>query len=243
MKIAMMQPQFCPHARYFELIGMADRFIFLDDFQFSFQSWHHRAKFVLNGKEKMITVPIKEKFLPQNETLVNYDLPNIKELLQKIEENYKKTPYFEEYYPYLRYSLELPFRSLAGLNMCITLTVCNILGDEFMKPGKFLFSSNLGSSGKKSERVIDLLEQTEADIYLCAKGSYGYMEREGLFPKEEINVFFQDHECIPYKQQAPEFIPYMSIFDALFNVGRDGAIKTIYGTKHWKTWEEIKEEK
>jgi hypothetical protein len=239
----MMQPQsFGAHPRYYELIGMADKFVFLDDLQFSYQSWHHKAKFILNGQEKCVTLPIQEKFLPQNQTLVNYDSPNIEKIKRKIEENYKKCLYFEEYYPYLRYSLELPFRSLAQLNTCVILTVCNLLGDPFMKPQKFLFSSNLGVEGKKSEMVINLLEKIGADTYLSARGSYNYMAQEGIFPHPKIEVLFQNHECIPYKQQAPGFIPYISIFDALFNVGLDGTKELIYGTKNWETWEHIKEE-
>ena len=44
MNIAMMQPTFLPWLGYFQLIHKSDLFVFLDDFQFSVQSYHQRNK-------------------------------------------------------------------------------------------------------------------------------------------------------------------------------------------------------
>ena len=48
MKVGMMQPSFMPWQGFFELIFISDIFIFLDDFQFSVQSYHQRNRLFVN---------------------------------------------------------------------------------------------------------------------------------------------------------------------------------------------------
>ena len=62
MKVAMMQPTFLPWLGYFELIMKADKFIFLDDFQFVYRSFHRRNRILLNGKEQALTIPIDRRY-------------------------------------------------------------------------------------------------------------------------------------------------------------------------------------
>ena len=61
MNVAMMQPTFLPWLGYFQLIYKSDIFIFLDDFQFSVQSYHQRNKLFVNQDQvDWYTVPIKK---------------------------------------------------------------------------------------------------------------------------------------------------------------------------------------
>ena len=61
MKCAIMQPTFFPWSGYFCLINEVDKFIFLDDAQFSKGSWHNRNKIFLANKVSWLTLPIKKK--------------------------------------------------------------------------------------------------------------------------------------------------------------------------------------
>ena len=59
--IAMMQPTFLPWQVFFELILKSDKFIFLDDFQYSVQSHHTRNKlFVNKGQVDYYNVPVQK---------------------------------------------------------------------------------------------------------------------------------------------------------------------------------------
>ena len=51
MKCAIMQPHYFPWPGYFNLMSKVDKFIFLDDAQFSKNSWHNR-NLILSEKKK-----------------------------------------------------------------------------------------------------------------------------------------------------------------------------------------------
>ena len=62
-KCSIMQPHFFPWSGYFNLINKCDIFIFLDDVQFSKNSWQVRNKLFVNKSIKWITVPTKKSSL------------------------------------------------------------------------------------------------------------------------------------------------------------------------------------
>ena len=56
MKCAIMQPHYFPWAGYFNLISKVNEtYVFLDDVQFSKNSWQSRNQILVNGKKKWIT--------------------------------------------------------------------------------------------------------------------------------------------------------------------------------------------
>ena len=62
-KCSIMQPHFFPWSGYFNLINKCDIFVFLDDVQFSKNSWQVRNKLFVNKSIKWITVPTKKSSL------------------------------------------------------------------------------------------------------------------------------------------------------------------------------------
>lgn len=97
MIVAMMQPSFLPWLGYFELIFRAERFIFLDDFQFSIQSYHQRNSFFVNrGQVDWYTVPVQKSkpFLLLNQTPINEATSWRKKQWTRIEQNYSKAPFY-----------------------------------------------------------------------------------------------------------------------------------------------------
>jgi len=51
MKCTIMQPHFFPWSGYFNLMSKVDKFIFLDDVQYSKNSWQSRNQILINGKK------------------------------------------------------------------------------------------------------------------------------------------------------------------------------------------------
>jgi hypothetical protein len=241
--VAMMQPTFMPWMGYFELIYNSDIFIFLDNFQFSIQSWHQRNRLFVNRDQvDWYTIPVNktDSFLAQlDQTVINASIPWRKKMVKRIEHNYSKADYFDEVFPLVEGWLKTEMETLAEQNMLLILNLCAMLGID----RKFRKSSGISLSGVRSYRVLELLRLCNADHYYCAKGAFGYMLEDAVFPVDGIEVLFQDFMHIPYKQigSSDRFIPSLSIIDALMNVGPEMTHEMIsHGTAKWLTWDDMK---
>lgn len=237
-----MQPTFLPWQGYFELIYQSEQFIMLDDFQFSVQSYHQRNRlFVNKGRVGWYSVPIRKSVsfgAALNQTLINEDIPWRLKMWKRIQQNYSRAPYYAQISPSVEGWLFNPVESLAALNMAFIRWVCGMIGFE----RNFVLSSQFSSDAQRSERVAELLRLNHGDHYYCARGSFDYMRDEGLFPLVSVEVSFQDFKPTPYPQvgSGNGFIPYLSVLDALFNIGPQETARLIRnGTKHWTTWDEM----
>ena len=242
MKVAMMQPSFLPWLGFFELMYQSERFIFLDDFQFSVQSYHQRNRLFCNrGQVDWYTVPIQKTSsfkLPLNKVSIMETIPWRAKMWKRIQQNYSKAAYYHEIAPLIEKWLLSTARSLTENNLNFIMTVCHILNLK----RDCRFSSQLPSKGQRSERVLELLLWCEADCYYCARGSFDYMLEDGLFPAETVDIRFQDFRPKAYPQVGSKesFFPYLSVLDALMNVGPNRTMELIVnGTEKWQCWDEM----
>ena len=68
------------------------------------------------------------------------------------------------------------------------------------------------------------------------------MKEDGVFPVDNIEILFQNFTPKPYTQigTIDEFVPFLSVLDALFNVGPDQTLELINnGTTKWLTWNDM----
>jgi hypothetical protein len=244
MNVAMMQPSFMPWQGYFELICKSEIFVFLDDFQFSVQSYHQRNRLFINkGQVDWYTVPVKKKTFfkgPLNKTYINEDVRWRIKMWRSIEQTYSKAPYFPEISRSLKDHLLKGSNSLADLNIGLIKTICSVLNIE----REFRYSSEYPTSSDRSSRVLELLNWCNAGRYFCAKGAFDYMLEDGLFPDSKVEVFFQDFVPKEYKQisSVTGFVPFLSVVDSLMNVGPKETFELIKGgTSKWLSWEDMKE--
>ena len=242
MKVAMMQPAFLPWQGFFELIYQSEHFILLDDFQFSVQSYHQRNRlFVNKGQVDWYSVPVRKSISfgePLNFTSINEDIPWRVKMWKRIQQNYSKASCYSLIASRVEGWLFEKAESLAEQNIAFIKMVCEILG--FRR--EFLLSSKFSSSAQRSERVAELLKDSGADTYFCARGSFDYMLSDGVFPINGIEVLFQDFQPAAYPQigSPDRFIPYLSVLDALMNVGAEQtAVLIMQGTAKWLTWDEM----
>ena len=116
--------------------------------------------------------------------------------------------------------------------------ICDQLGFE----REFRLSSSLPSGLKRSQRVAELLQWCGAGRYFSARGAFGYMHEDGLFPVTGVEVLFQDFKPVEYPQVGTTdgFVPFLSVLDALLNVGPEATAQLIVsGTQHWVGWNEM----
>lgn len=242
MNVAMMQPTFMPWQGFFELIYKSDVFILLDDFQFSVQSYHQRNRlFVNKGQVGWYSVPVQKSVSfksPLNQTKINETTPWRMKMWKRIQQNYSKSSYYYDVAPLIEKWLLTKEESLAAQNIAFIKLVCSLL--DFHR--EFRLSSQYPSETKRSKRIIELLRWCKAHRYFCAKGSFGYMLEDGIFPTHDIEVLFQEFQIKAYSQvgATDSFVPYLSILDALLNVGPEKTLELIInGTQRWLTWESM----
>lgn len=220
MKVTIFQPTYLSWMGYYKAIEWSDKFVFLDDVQFEKSSWQNRNRIKSAAGEIILTVPVIRKF-PQkiNEVKINYSQNWIKKHLNSIKFNYYKAPFFKEIFPLIDNFYKDKPENLANLNMGIIKSICNYLRIE----KEFYYSSKLNVQDfHKNEKIIFILKKMNADQYLFAEGSTGYMEEEiGSYKSAGIKLISLKFDYPYYNQLYGKFISHLSIIDTLFNCGRD----------------------
>ena len=84
---------------------------------------------------------------------------------------------------------------------------------------RFMRSSQMvGLEGKKTDRVISVLQQVGATHYICGPSASSYMEPE-KFARTGITFEYIQYDYPEYPQLHPPYDPYVSILDLLFMAG------------------------
>ncbi|MFC9541765.1 WbqC family protein [Lysinibacillus sp. NPDC056959] len=224
MKIAIMQPTYLPWAGYFKMIMDVDKFIFLDDVQFAKRSWQQRNKIILNGKEKLLTVPVLnsgKQFQKIKDVSINTDDDWVKSHIMTIEQSYRKHPYFREFYPIVKSTFEKSVDNLCDININFIKDTLNYLEIET----EIIRSRDLDIYGKKSQYLYDICKYFGATTYLSADGSKNYLEEEQIFSENNIDVEYLNFKMLKYPQlNTTDFVSYLSIIDVIFNLGKNETI-------------------
>jgi hypothetical protein len=86
---------------------------------------------------------------------------------------------------------------------------------------KILRSSEYSSDSRSNERLIDLTKSVGGKVYLSGDGADDYLLKE-KFENNGIEIQKMGFEHPVYKQaHSSEFVPGLSIIDALFNIGSE----------------------
>lgn len=241
LRVALMQPAFLPWLGFFELMASVDRFVLLDDFQVSRQTHSQRNRLFLSpGRPGFVTLPIAHE---DNLSATFRDIRVVpdtrwwRKLQAALQQSYGRAPFYAEIMALFEPVLSQPKGSLCDVNDALIRGMARHLG----LATDIRFSSETPTRGlRRSERVLKLLELQGARSYYSARGSFGYMLEDGVFPDAGIEVLFQDFQPVPYRQTgATDFEPRLSAADALFNLSPDQCRRVLFGTRKWQRWDEI----
>src|SRR5688500_18333082 len=99
MKVAIMQPYVLPYIGYFQLVHVADRFVFYDHVNFIKQGWINRHRILVNGSDYLFTIPVEKisSFIEIKDTPIhqrNYGVWKAK-FLKSVTQSYKRAPFFD----------------------------------------------------------------------------------------------------------------------------------------------------
>ncbi len=214
-----MQPTFLPWVGYFHLINEVEKFVFLDDVQFSKGSWHNRNKILLANKVSWLTLPIKKRSLL---TLLNQIEVTDKDVLKnninlKIKEAYKNHKNYSCIVEIIDFLENLETLSLTEINISIIKYISAKLGNNKVK---FINSSDLKVKGKRTEKVINILDKISASKYISTPGAQEYLSEDNYSLKTKIPISFINYFTKEYSQKGiTNFVSNLSIIDVIANIG------------------------
>ena len=231
MKLALMQPTFNPWLGYFDLIDYVDKFVFFDTVQLNQQSWQTRNKLKVQSKELLFSIPIlKDK--PKNKLLIkdvqiNFNKFDFRKKLSKtLEQNYKKAIFFNEVNDFIQKLVFLETNFLSEYNINIITQIAKQL--EFKSKLIILSKTNYSSELKKEDLVLDICGYFNTNDYISPIGSKEYLDNSiNKFKENSIEVYYQYYKHPVYRQLGKNFIPYIGIFDLLYNEGFENSAKII----------------
>lgn len=209
-----------PWLGYFDQISRVDTFIFYDDVLYTKNDWRNRNKIKTSHGTAWLTIPVNIKNRLRDHLLIK-DVaiidPNIlKTHLKIIELNYKKSPFFQDFYSKITPLFNTEYRLLADLDIDIIKIISEFIG---IKKVNFLRSSDMDVINENpTGRLIDICKKLKATHYLTGASAKNYLD-EARFQKNDIILEYQKYNHPTYKQRFGEFIPYLSIIDLLCNEG------------------------
>lgn len=230
-KVVISQPMFFPWVGLFEQIKLADVYVHLDDVQFPLgRSFTNRVQIKTHTGIQWLTVPVQRKsFQNINEVLIDGTQNWKQKHLNSLEFNYRKSPYFKDMMQLVEDAYSLKTQKLAELNIYIIEKVACY----FDLSPIFVRSSSFGVTSHGSERLLEILNRFNADIYITGHGASNYLDHE-KFEAAEIKVEYMDYNKSQYRQLHGDFNPYVSSLDLISNEGKKGKKCIIPRTKFWR---------
>lgn len=217
-RVAIVQPNYIPWRGYFDMISQVDIFVFLDDVQYTKQDWRNRNRIcVKNAAPAWLTVPVQVKSLEQQirETPINTNVPWAKKHLAALQSSYGKAPFFKDYIEPLRDIYMQGHEMLVDLDIALIRQICSWLNMDT----KFRLSSELAASGRKDEKLIQMIRELGGTHYLSGPAAKAYIQPD-LWRQAGIGLEYMIYPDYPaYPQINPGFEPQVSVLDLLFMTG------------------------
>ncbi len=221
LRVAIMQPTYLPWVGYFGLMASVDLFVLLDSVQFAKRSWQQRNQIKTPSGPQWLSVPVSSKGRRDQliyEVQVDLARDFHQSHLKALELNYRRAPCFAQVFPLLQQSLSEPPSLLAGLNIRLMERMREVL--DIRTP--MLRSSAMAARGENAGLLANICVEVGAAEYVSPPGSKVYLEESDAFSRLGVPVRYFQFQCLPYRQQHGEFIPYMSAVDLLLNCGAGG---------------------
>lgn len=230
--VAIHQPNFFPWLGYFNKIAHADVFVILDNVQFSKTggTWSNRVRLIINGKPSWVTMPVVRAYegvrLVRN--MVISETSWRSRLLQTLRYNYRRASQFEKVYPVLATLIDNPVDHLAEYNLFAIRALTEALRFDSCQ---LVLGSTLHVEGRATELLVAVVKAVGGTAYLCGGGTAEYQEDE-KFVAGGIDLIYQDFKHPIYPQaNSREFVPGLSIIDALMNCGFDQTRRLIMSSE------------
>jgi hypothetical protein len=216
--VVMHQPNYLPWIGLFSRVMHSDCFVMVDTMPFTKRSLTHRNKIKTNSGWHYLTVPISTSF--ELAKICDVTLPEDNTWQQAhwklISDSYAKTDFFEPHRDFFQALYQKNYKFLWQINEEIILYLfkCFKINVDIVKASKM----NIVDSLQKTDLMIALLKNVDANVYLSGPSGSDYLEVE-KFSQNKIDLKYFKFQHPNYRQRFVGFEPNMSAIDLLFNMG------------------------
>ena len=216
MICSIHQPNYIPYIGLFHKINASDMFIFYDNAQYTKWDYHNRNKIKWSNGEILLTIPVHVS-LWDTINNVTFNGKILTKHLKTIDQSYKKSEFYEDFFPVLKEIFEYDSNNLSEFNINFIKKISSYIwiNTQF----KTLSEMDFKLDSSSTDALVDICKLVWANEYISWSWWKSYVEGD-KFMDAWIELSFQDFTHPEYKQQWWEFIPYMSIIDLLFNEWR-----------------------
>jgi len=215
VKVGIMQPYFFPYIGYWQLINTVDKFVIYDNIQFTKKSWIRRNRILLNGKEKLFTLPIKKDsdYLDIKDRYLSEECVDTKRrLLNQIKMAYKKAPQFEFVFPIIKECINF---SNDNLFEYIYHSIIKVVEYLNINTDIVIASNvNMDHSLHNKCKVMEICKNLGGDIYINPIGGVELYNKEEFFDNG-IELKFLKTDKFEYNQYENYFTSNLSIIDVM----------------------------
>lgn len=218
--VSLMQPYFFPYLGYFDLLSSSDVFVFYDDAAFSKNGWYNRNRIYNPSREwEYIRLAVRKSPLqtPCNLVILADKEKDRAKLLQQLAQ-YKKAPFYQPVMDLVEKTFADSEDDLASVAIASVELCAKYIGLDctVKKSSEMTYDQN----GNALTKVLDICKITQAERYLNVPGGRA-LYSSGDFEKEGLALAFTSSDAIEYETARRDFVPYLSILDALMWVSPD----------------------
>jgi len=206
-----MQPYFLPYIGYWQLVNVVDKYVIYDDVNYINKGWINRNNILLNKQPFLFTLNLLGA--SQNKLINEISVDtNQTKLIKTFEIAYKKAPFFDNTFHFLKHIFEYNNKNLANFVGNSIIQISSYLGLKT----QFTYSSEINKkcSLKGQEKILNICNVLQATEYINAIGGIQLYSKE-MFKGQGIELKFIRSKPIEYKQFNNEFVPWLSILDVM----------------------------
>jgi GNAT superfamily N-acetyltransferase len=220
--VAIHQPNFIPWLGYFYKLAQADKFVFLDNVQFTKNSFVNRVQLPRGDDFFWLSVPIRKSSLqtPISGIELHEFEHHARKLLATVKNLYSKSAFSDEVMPMVEDVMGRQWSSLADLNKAFIVAISNRLGLSTDMVTALEMSAGVLQIADANERLAAITKELGGRFYLHGKGGLNYQEKTP-FDEKNIGLVQSDFdESRIFEAFGISDMPKgMSILHLLFNIG------------------------
>ncbi len=238
MKAVIHYPYFLPWLGYFSKLPFSDKFIILDNINFTKGFYLDRTKYIdINGEVKWLSMPIGQNFkikLNQIE-IINKDFLSI--FIKTIESCYAKADFYKPEWKFIKNILISSISTnhlLVDININLIKGILNYLE---LKSPEIILASNFEETNDRTDRIISLCKHTNCKTIIIGGGSSIKEHDWNKVQSKGISVLIQDYFRMhpSYKQIRRQKLTCekgVTIIDAILNIGKEKTKELITDLKY-----------